>query len=217
MQKHPTNPNNPSITITTSEKISAISQVNPFMLNHNESSASERRLPDNERERFAVHRQNLLSEIQPLSRLEFDLFEQLAASSWDLIRYRRFEDEIFLNEPNPFLNPTSAKALDRIHKYKAVAERSYRAALKEIQRIQTNYAVKALIPSPIRAAMAGIFDSEKVLRNIPKPPKPEKSDKPSKHAARFARGFPFSSMPPSLDSLDDLADGAAPEFVPDAA
>ncbi|MBV8817258.1 MAG: hypothetical protein JO022_02805 [Acidobacteriaceae bacterium] len=201
------------------------------MLNHNEYPASTRRLPEAEREAFALHRERLMQEVQPLSPIELDLFEELAAASWDLIRYRRMEDDIFLQEPNPLLNPASAKALDRIHKYRAAAQRSYRATLNELRQIQTNYALKALIPPAIRSATPGIVDSAKVLRNLPKPPKPEKNTKSQKLApppfafsnftfpetyAEYANAQtpdPYFAEPPDLnklneDQLEDLTQAA---------
>ncbi|MBV8818346.1 MAG: hypothetical protein JO022_08305 [Acidobacteriaceae bacterium] len=139
----------------------------------NEPNRPSRSLPEHEREAYATHRQNLYSEVAPISPLEHDLFEHLIAASWTLTRYRRLEDEIFQNEPNPLLNPLTAKALDTLQRLKAAAERSYRNALKEIRTIQTNYALRALLPEPIRAVAPALSETQKILRSVPKTPQPD--------------------------------------------
>ena len=171
----------------------------------------------------ATHRENLYSEVAPISPIEHDLFEQLFAASWNLARYRRMENEIFQNEPNPLLNPVTAKALDTLQRLKAVAERSYRLTLKEIRTIQTNYALRALLPDPIRAAVPALADTQKVLRSIPKTPAPEipKPFPPAPFEFGFDPNEPIDTYPlrpaSSVDLQNEPNRANVPDDLPDAA
>ena len=131
-------------------------------------------LPEREREAYTAHREILFAEVGPMSAVELDLFEHLVAASWNLVRYRRMTDEIFQNEPNPVLNPVTAKALLTLQRLTSAAERSYRNALKEIRTVQTNYTLRVVLPETVRNITSALADTQKVLRNFPKARKSEK-------------------------------------------
>ena len=71
-------------------------------------------------------------------------FNQLLHAAWNLARFRRLESDLVVNGLDPILDESSAKTLDRIHRYAGQAQRSYSRSLKELQGLQTNRALRKI-------------------------------------------------------------------------
>lgn len=117
-----------------------------------------------EQELFQSLKAGLESEISPAGAVETDLFEKLLLASWKMHRIRRMETEIFELERDPVLNPETAKALDRLNRYHAEAERSYYRALKMLRELQTNRVLHDSSPDPLVQSLPALVKVEKLKK-----------------------------------------------------
>jgi hypothetical protein len=95
------------------------------------------------------------NDVQPQGALQQTLFDQLVASAWNLRRIQRMETELCSHASTylELLNDDDIQArLDRLARHKSRIERTFHRSLKELKALQTNAALEAMIPQPIREA-----------------------------------------------------------------
>lgn len=91
---------------------------------------------------------DLQSEIRPQGQLQQILFDQLAASAWNLRRVRVMESEITA-QPGFLDDPDLAAKLDRIARHHTRIERAFHRALRELKALQTDAALAFTLPGII--------------------------------------------------------------------
>ena len=103
-------------------------------------------IAEDDRAEFEELQTSLYAELSPEGPLETGIFQQLIHASWNLARIRRLEAELWQIEPNLLLDESASKAFDRLGRYQGRTERSYFRALRELQQLQSNRALRALLP-----------------------------------------------------------------------
>lgn len=99
---------------------------------------------EDERETFDQFEQGLRDELRPEGALESFTFDQIVHAAWNMQRCSRLEADLFVNGLDPLLDESSGKTLDRIHRYRAQAERSYHRQLKELRILQTDRVTRSV-------------------------------------------------------------------------
>jgi hypothetical protein len=105
---------------------------------------------DEQHELNELH-ESLRRELSPEGAIEELTFKTIIHAAWTMHRCRRAEADLFVNGLDPILDDSSAKVLDRIHRYASQAERSYFRHLKELRVLQTNRALRNLKLDPEEA------------------------------------------------------------------
>jgi hypothetical protein len=98
-------------------------------------------LREGEQEEFDDLLASYQAELDPQGPLEQDLFDQLLHAAWNLRRVRRLEAELAPDSPDPLLEDSLERTLQRLARYHSRAERTYFRALKELRALQTNRAL----------------------------------------------------------------------------
>jgi hypothetical protein len=103
-------------------------------------------IPGEDPVQYDAHRQSLIKEHKPATETERTLVEELAASSWRLVRARRFETAVLSKLIGDAEDPEAAfaamfleekpKELDRLQRYVTTIERAYYRALNKLAAIQ---------------------------------------------------------------------------------
>jgi hypothetical protein len=99
---------------------------------------------EDERDEFQQFQADLQTELGPEGPSEMLTFNQLLRAGWNMHRFQRLEAGLMVNGLDPALDESSAKTLDRLHRYHGQAERSYYRHLKELRVLQTNRALRNL-------------------------------------------------------------------------
>ena len=95
-------------------------------------------------------------DIAPQGALQQDLFHQLVAA-WNLRRIRRMETELCAHAASylDLLNDDGLQAkLDRLARHASRIERTFHRSLKELKALQTNAAIRPLVPQHLLEAGA---------------------------------------------------------------
>ena len=103
--------------------------------------------PGEEQEFTELH-DALLDQLAPEGALEMGLFNMIVHAQWQLQRFRALEAQLTANGVDSLLDESTAKALDRLHRYAAANQRSYFKALKELSVIQNNRIVRIATATP---------------------------------------------------------------------
>jgi hypothetical protein len=103
-------------------------------------------IPGEDPEQYDAHRLALIKEHKPATETERTLVEELAASSWRLLRARRFETAVLNKLIGDAADPEAAfaamfleekpKELDRLQRYVTSIERAYYRALNKLAALQ---------------------------------------------------------------------------------
>jgi hypothetical protein len=118
-----------------------------------------------ERGDFESLRESLLAELAPLGVLEVLTFNQLLHAAWNLRRCRRLEADLAVNGPDPLIDESAARSVDRLSLYAARAERAYYRAIRELRALQTNRVLIALeLPSNVRALVPPLVCIDKLTK-----------------------------------------------------
>ena len=99
---------------------------------------------EDEQEDFNDLQQSLREDLGPEGALESFTFNQLVRAAWNMHRFQRLEAGLMVDGLDPLLDESSAKTLDRLHRYHGQAERSYYRHLRELRVLQTNRALRCL-------------------------------------------------------------------------
>jgi hypothetical protein len=105
-----------------------------------------------DREEFDEFLAELQTEIRPQGPLQQILFDQLAASAWNLRRIRLMEAEIAApaqSYADILNNPDLTAQLDRLARHNTRIERTFHRALRELKALQTDAALASTLPAPI--------------------------------------------------------------------
>lgn len=92
---------------------------------------------EQDRPLFAALRDSLFCSVRPKTGLEDEVFRHLLNAAWQLRRLAQWEDELLSQPANPFLDAGSEGRLRRFQKYKAAQERTFKTALTELRKLQT--------------------------------------------------------------------------------
>ena len=93
-----------------------------------------------ERPAFDEMRADLEDDLRPQGALEHTLFAQLVHAAWNLRRLRLLEAGLVTDAPDPLLDRSLERDLDRLARYHARAERSFYRALRELRALQAGRA-----------------------------------------------------------------------------
>jgi hypothetical protein len=93
--------------------------------------------PD-EREEFESFLSDLRAEIKPQGPLEETSFSLLLHAAWNLRRVHLMEAALSSCPTDPFQTPTCYATLHRLQAYHTRYERAYAAALRQLEKLQTN-------------------------------------------------------------------------------
>src|SRR5689334_13867393 len=99
---------------------------------------------EDERDEFNHFQADLQKELGPEGAVEMLTFNQLLRAGWNMHRFQRLEAGLMVDGLDPLLDESSAKTLDRLHRYHGQAERSYYRHLRELRVLQTNRALRCL-------------------------------------------------------------------------
>ena len=91
---------------------------------------------------FETLKTAMLRDIQPVNSVQTELFNQALRAAWNIRRFDEAEREICTNEPNALI--TAHKSIAQLHRLRTQAERSYRLALAELRKTQTDRAIRQL-------------------------------------------------------------------------
>jgi hypothetical protein len=124
----------------------------------------------------------LEADIQPQGALQQTLFNELAASAWNLRRVRLLEAEPRLQD-----NPNE---LDRLARHHTRIERSFHRCLKELKALQTNAVLHASLPAPLRKNTPPLASANEIAK---------RTQYLEAHDPLVARSFlkQFSDIPPA--------------------
>ena len=113
-------------------------------------------LPFEDREEFEELQAEYRADVRPHGALQETLFDQLVASSWKLRRLLRMEMAL-TDSAAHFLdlieNEVLAKQLDRLARHRTCIERTFARALRELKALQTDAALTATLPAPLRPSV----------------------------------------------------------------
>lgn len=94
-----------------------------------------------ERDLFHALRTQMLRDIQPIGALQIEFFNSALRAAWEIRRCDAAERELAAHG-DPLLSPS--KTIDRIYRVRRQAERTYRQALAELKKLQTDRAIRQL-------------------------------------------------------------------------
>jgi hypothetical protein len=149
---------------------------------------------EDERETFDEFEQGLREELGPEGNLESFTFDQIVHAAWNMQRCSRLEADLFVNGLDPLLDESAGKALDRIQRYRAQAERSYHRQLKELRILQTDRVTRSVSLTEEEASECPTLVSCTEIT---------KRTQQVNHARRQAR---MSSAQAVIDAIDDETD-----------
>jgi hypothetical protein len=86
---------------------------------------------------FAALRDSLFCAVRPKTGVEDEVFRHLLNAAWQLRRLAQWEEELLARNVNPFTDPSAQASLRSLLKYKSALERSYKTALAELRKLQT--------------------------------------------------------------------------------
>lgn len=86
---------------------------------------------------FARFRDRLLADIQPANQLEYNLFHQLLAAQWNLMRLAAEESDLLINTDDPFGDSPEALRLQRLARLRNQYELTQYRALRELRALQS--------------------------------------------------------------------------------
>jgi hypothetical protein len=89
--------------------------------------------------------------MQPQGALEEHAFDQLVFAAWKQRCINDMEGALLLEGAETLLDEAKAKALDRLQRYGAAADRAYSRALKELCALQTERTLRGTIQDEIAA------------------------------------------------------------------
>jgi hypothetical protein len=138
-------------------------------------TAKELVIREDEREEFEELRIDLTNHVEPEDPLEVVALNHAIHAVWNLKRYRRLEADLMANGLDPILDESSAKVLDRLHRYAGRAERAYYRAMEELRKLQTHRglwaASKDVERCPVMADVSAVAkrtqEVDKVFVNLP--------------------------------------------------
>ena len=110
--------------------------------------------PEEEQE-FEAFLAGFQSDIAPQGALQETLFDELVTAAWNLRRIRRLETALCssVKTYQDLLDDDGLQAkLDRLARYKSRIERTFHRSLKELKALQTNAALRPVIPLDFRDA-----------------------------------------------------------------
>jgi hypothetical protein len=105
-----------------------------------------------DREEFEEFLLDLRAETRPEGALQQILFDQLAASAWNLHRIRLMEAELTAQAASYadiLNNPDLTAKLDRLARHNTRIERTFHRSLRELKALQTDAALTPTLPAPI--------------------------------------------------------------------
>lgn len=102
-------------------------------------------LTPDEQPEFALFRDDLLRETQPLGPLEIEHFAHLLHAAWCLRRLDGYESALLAPDPanpahNPFAGSANLHSLATLNRYRADLKRELTRSAREIERLQTKRA-----------------------------------------------------------------------------
>jgi hypothetical protein len=106
-------------------------------------------IPPERREEFDLLEAALNEECSPQGRLELNAFDQLVFAAWKQQCVRELEGNLLAEGAEALFDETKAKALDRLQRYGAAADRAYTKALKELRALQTERTLRGTIADEI--------------------------------------------------------------------
>lgn len=106
-------------------------------------------------ETFSAFEQAWLAELQPEGLLELESFHHYLRAAWHIREIIEAQNQHSLSGPSAFLNPDTARTLDRLHRYERDFERRAARHLRELRRLQTERAAR----SHVLAAKNAILDA----------------------------------------------------------
>jgi hypothetical protein len=113
-------------------------------------TATELVIAAEDREEFEDFLVQLQTDIRPQGALQQILFDQLAASAWNLRRVRLMEAELTASAKS-YLdildNPELTAKLDRLARHETRIERSFHRSLRELKSLQTDAALAPTLPA----------------------------------------------------------------------
>jgi hypothetical protein len=115
-------------------------------------TASQLVIAAEDREEFEEILLDLQAEIRPEGALQQILFDEFAASAWNLRRIRRMEAELTAQAASYadiLNNPDLTAKLDRLARHNTRIERSFHRSLRELKALQTDAALTPTLPSTI--------------------------------------------------------------------
>jgi hypothetical protein len=124
----------------------------------------------------------LEADVQPQGAIQQALFNELAASAWNLRRVRLLEAE-----PRHQDNPHE---LDRLARHHTRIERSFHRCLKELKTLQTNAVIQASLRAPLRKNAPPLASASEIAK---------RTQHLEAHDPLVARSFLrlFSDIPPA--------------------
>lgn len=115
--------------------------------------SSQAIVPQDQSEFNVLHAQ-YQREINPQGPLQQTLFEELVAAAWNLRRVHLIEADLDMLDPR----------FDRLARHHARFEKTFHRALKELRTLQTEAALRQLLPREIRRNTPLLACPEKISR-----------------------------------------------------
>ena len=114
---------------------------------------------------FEAYRDALQQDLGPEGAAEMEFFNRLVHAGWTLQRIREIESAMMREGIlDPLLDESETKTLDRMLRYHTTFERTYNRSLKELRILQTNRALRHMVPQEIVShipALASVNDLTK--------------------------------------------------------
>jgi hypothetical protein len=99
---------------------------------------------------------DLEADVKPQGAIQQTLFNELAATAWNLRRVRLLEAEP-RNQDNP-------NELDRLARHHTRIERSFHRCLKELKALQTNAVLQATLPASLRKNVPPLASANEIAK-----------------------------------------------------
>jgi hypothetical protein len=106
---------------------------------------------------FEAWRDDLRQDLGPQGAAEMELFNRAVHAAWTLRRIREMESAMMREGIlDPLLDESETKTLDRMLRYYSLYDRIYNRSLKELRILQTNRALRYLVPREVAAQIPNL-------------------------------------------------------------
>jgi hypothetical protein len=104
---------------------------------------------------FEAYRDDLSQDLGPEGAAEMELFNRAVHAGWNLHRIREIESAMMREGIlDPLLDESETRTLDRMLRYYSLYDRIYNRSIKELRILQTNRALRYLVPREVVAQIS---------------------------------------------------------------
>lgn len=114
---------------------------------------------------FEAYRDALREDLGPQGAAEMELFNRAVHAGWTLQHIREIESGMMRDGIlDPLLDESETKTLDRILRYYSLYDRIYNRSLKELRVLQTNRALRYLVPREVAAQIPALVSLDDLTK-----------------------------------------------------